>query len=389
MKCIWTLVLAGSVLFLAPPDGGAAQGSAALVDLDVPMPPTPVRAGGKIQLVYELHVTNFRPENLELTAIEVYKDEGNAKPLVSYRDAELIDLLARPGAPPDLPDKRVIGGGMRAVVFLQLMLNTETDLPRSLHHRLLFKPGGTDPTGAERVVDGASVVVHRSTPVAIAPPLRGERWLAANGISNISVHRRALIPVNGKARIAQRFATDWIKLGADGRAFHDDPANNANWYSYGTEVLAVSSAIVAAVKDGSPENVPLSDRRAVAITLETLGGNYVLLDLGNGDSALYAHLQPGSLRVKVGDKVKRGQVLGLLGNSGNSDAPHLHFHVADAISPFAAEGVPNVLDSFELQGTVKALETLLGGQGWEPPPNATKDKRHMELPVENAVVRFL
>jgi len=307
---------------------------------------------------------------------------------VSYRDAELIDLLARPGAPPDLPDKRVIGGGMRAVVFLQLMLNTETDLPRSLHHRLLFKPGGTDPTGAERVVDGASVVVHRSTPVAIAPPLRGESWLAANGISNISVHRRALIPVNGKARIAQRFATDWIKLGADGRAFHDDPANNANWYSYGTEVLAVSSAIVAAVKDGLPENVPLSDRRAVAITLETLGGNYVLLDLGNGDSALYAHLQPGSLRVKVGDKVKRGQVLGLLGNSGNSDAPHLHFHVADAISPFAAEGVPNVLDSFELQGTVKALETLLGGQGWEPPPNATKDKRHMELPVENAVVRF-
>jgi murein DD-endopeptidase len=352
------------------------------------MPPTPVRAGGKIQLVYELHVTNFRPENLELTAIEVYKDEGNAKPLVSYRDAELIDLLARPGAPLDLPDKRVIGGGMRAVVFLQLMLNTETDLPRSLHHRLLFKPGGTDPTGAERVVDGASVVVHRSTPVAIAPPLRGERWLAANGISNISVHRRALIPVNGKARIAQRFATDWITLGADGRAFHDDPANNANWYSYGTEVLAVSSAIVAAVKDGLPENVPLSDRRAVAITLETLGGNYVLLDLGNGDSALYAHLQPGSLRVKVGDKVKRGQVLGLLGNSGNSDAPHLHFHVADAISPFAAEGVPNVLDSFELQGTVKALETLLGGQGWEPPPNATKDKRHMELPVENAVVRF-
>ena len=113
-----------------------------------------------------------------------------------------------------------------------------------------------------------------------------------------------------------------------------------------------------------------------------------LLDLGNGDSALYVHLQPGSLRVKVGDKVKRGQVLGLLGNSGNSDAPHLHFHVADAISPFAAEGVPNVLDSFELQGTVKAMETLLGGQGWEPPPNATKDKRHMELPVENAVVRF-
>lgn len=387
MKYIWTLALVGGLLFLGHPDG-AAQTSPAFVDLDIPMPPTPVRAGGKIQLVYELHVTNFRPENLELTGVEIYADERNAKPLATYRGAELGDLLARPGASPDLPDKRVIGGGMRAVVFLQLILNTETDLPRSLHHRLFFKPGGADATGAESVVDGASVVVHRSTPIVIAPPLHGESWLAANAISNVSVHRRALIPVNGKARIAQRFATDWIKLGADGRAFHDDAAKNANWYGYGAEVLAVSSATVAAIKDGLPENVPLSGRRAVAVTLETLGGNSVLLDLGNGHSAFYAHLQPGSLRVKVGDKVKRGQVLGVLGNSGNSDAPHLHFHVADAISPFAAEGVPCVLDSLELLGTVNALDTLLSGQGWRPSPAAATDKRRAEMPVENAVVRF-
>src|SRR5262245_1413317 len=117
MKCIWMLVLAASFLSLTHPDGGAAQESSALVDLDIPMPPAPVRADGKIQLVYELHVTNFRPENLALTAIEIYKDEGNAKPLASYRDAELVGLLARPGAPLDLPDKRVIGGGMRAVLF--------------------------------------------------------------------------------------------------------------------------------------------------------------------------------------------------------------------------------------------------------------------------------
>ncbi len=387
MKRVPSFLLAGGLLLLAYAGAIAAQGLPAPVALEIPIPPTPVRADGKIQLVYELHVTNFRPQSLELTRVEIYKDSANARPLVSYKDAELVDLLARPGAPADLPDKRAIGGGMRAIVFLQLILRSEADLPRSLHHRLVFKPDPADVAGAERVVEGASVAIRRSTPVVISPPLRGGNWLAANGISNTSVHRRALIPIDGKARIAQRFAIDWIKLGADGRFSHDDPSKNANWYGYGAEVLAVSSAIVAAIKDGLPENVPNSDRRAVAITLETLGGNYVLLDLGNGHSAFYGHLQPGSLRVKVGDTVKRGQVLGLLGNSGNSDAPHLHFHVADTISPFAGEGVPGVLDSFELQGTVASLEALVGGQGWTPQSAAT-DERRMETPVENAVVRF-
>ena len=74
--------------------------------------------------------------------------------------------------------------------------------------------------------------------------------------------------------------------------------------------------------------------------------NYVILALGNGGLAFYAHLQPGRLRVKPGDRVRRGQVLGLLGNSGNSDAPHLHFHISDANS-LESEGLPYVFDSFE------------------------------------------
>src|SRR5262249_42152682 len=134
-------------------------------------------------------------------------------------------------------------------------------------------------------------------------------------------HRRALIPVDGKVRIAQRFATDWVLIGADGQLFQGDPAHNENWYGYGVEVLAVADGRVVEVKDGIPENVPLTGEFAVPITLETLGGNYVLVDLGEGHFAFYAHLQPRSLRVQVGDPVQRGQVLALLGNSGNSDAP--------------------------------------------------------------------
>src|SRR5262249_45302086 len=177
--------------------------------------------------------------------------------------------------------------------------------------------------------------------------------------------RRALLPVAGEPRIAQRFATDWTKFGDDGKAWHGDSKSNANWYGYGVEVLAVADAVVSAVKDGIPENIPLSPTRAVPITLETVGGNYVLLSLRNGHYAFYAHLQPGSIRVKPGEQVRRGQMLGLLGNSGNSDAPHLHFHISNRNSPMGSENVPFVFDSFETLGSAEMEKVLT--QGWTVP----------------------
>jgi murein DD-endopeptidase MepM/ murein hydrolase activator NlpD len=97
----------------------------------------------------------------------------------------------------------------------------------------------------------------------------------------------------------------------------------------------------------------------------------VIIDLGGGHFAFYAHFQPGSLRVKLGDRVKRGQVLGLVGNSGNSTEPHLHFHVSDANSPLATEGIPYVFDAFELRGDDKSVS-----------------KRKGQMPGENKVIGF-
>src|SRR5262249_45336578 len=153
-----------------------------------------------------------------------------------------------------------------------------------------------------------------------------------NGPSNTSGHRRALIPIGGQAHIAQRFAIDWVRLNPDGKTFNGDPKDNKNYRAYGSEALPVAEGTVTEVKDGIPENVPGIDSRAVPITLETVGGNHVILDLGHGRFAFYAHMQPGSLRVKVGDRVKTGQVLGLVGNTGNSTEPHLHFHIGDTSS---------------------------------------------------------
>jgi hypothetical protein len=358
------------------------------VDVEVPMAPTPVKANGQLHLLYELHITNFVPLNLELTRVEVLGEDTSAPPLASYEDAELVDRLVRPGVSGDLADKRLIGGGLRAVVYLQLSVDTPAATPGVLHHRLFFKTDDANYYRGESVLEGGRVVVRRTPLPIIDPPLRGEGWLASAGFSNISGHRRSLLLVNGQVRIPQRFATDWARIGSSGQLFHGDPTQNESWYAYGEEVLAVADAVVVGVKDGIPENVPLSETFAVPITLETVGGNYILLDLGKGHFAFYGHLQPDSLRVKVGDRVRQGQALALLGNSGDSSGPHLHFHITNANSPLGAEGVPYVYSEFDVQGTVASLEVVLNGEGWRPAPNASADTRRRELPVEYAVVRF-
>lgn len=355
------------------------------VEVAIPMAPTPVSANGRAYLVYELHITNFRAGEMTLARVDVLGADGNAaSPLASYQDAELTKYLSRPGVPQNLPDKRIIGGGMRAVVYIWVSVDSQ-GAPAALRHRLTFTATNASGKREERVLEGARVAVNQEASVVISSPLRGGNWVAGNGPSNTSGHRRTMIPLEGHVCIAQRFAIDWLKFGEDGKAFHGDATKNENWYGYGSEVLAVADGIVASAKDGIKENVPLA-QPVVPITLETIAGNHLILDLGRGHYALFAHLQPNSLRVKVGEKVKRGQVLGLLGNSGNSDAPHLHFHMTNGNSPLGAEGIPYAFESFVLLGSTTEEEAIT--VGWKPKPDESPNQRQKEIPLENVVVRF-
>jgi murein DD-endopeptidase MepM/ murein hydrolase activator NlpD len=233
--------------------------------------------------------------------------------------------------------------------------------PAELDHRLtVHLEGDPEPLTLASV----RVPVREAAPLVLAPPLRGRWWQAGNGPSKASSHRKALIPVGGRARIAQRFAIDWVKLGDDGKTYRGDSAKNASYFAYGAEALAVGAGVVTEVKDGIPENIP-GREVAVPVTLETIGGNHVIVDLGGGRFAFWAHLQPGSVRVKVGDRVKRGQVLGLVGNSGNSTEPHLHFHVSDASSMLGAEGLPYAFEAFEVRKADKTTAPRAKGMPGE------------------------
>jgi murein DD-endopeptidase MepM/ murein hydrolase activator NlpD len=300
------------------------------LDLRVPVRPTPFAGNdGLTYLSYELHITNMSGRDLLLSKIEAINTTATVLTL------EGGDLNAALMATGPVTERRTIAPGRRAVAFIWLPIAEGQLPPSSLHHRI---------TVGEATLDAAVVTVDTQKPVTIGPPLRGTDWMAVNGPSRDSGHRRALVTTEGSARIAQRFGIDWVQMHPSGATYVGDQKDNKSYRAYGAEVLAVASGSVVATKDGIPENVPGVTSRAVAISSETVGGNHIVLDLGGGRYAFYAHLQPGSLKVKVGDRVTRGQVIGLVGNSGNSTEPHLHFHISDGVSPLGSEGLPYVLD---------------------------------------------
>jgi murein DD-endopeptidase MepM/ murein hydrolase activator NlpD len=128
------------------------------------------------------------------------------------------------------------------------------------------------------------------------------------------------------------------------------------------------------------------DQTPPPIPPEKASGNYVSLDLGAGRFAFYEHLKQGSVVVRPGDRVKRGQVVAQLGSSGStSTGPHLHFHVADANSLLGAEGIPFVFERFEHVGAFTSIEAVPQGQRYVDAPPALEQNAR---PSPNAVVRF-
>lgn len=344
------------------------------IEVRVPKAPTVAHGGGQTILPYELHVTNVTQQPLTITRIEVLNGDNDAV-IATLADSALARAITRVGVRVPPTERAHVGPGLRAVVYMWVPVTGAP--PRAIRHRLTATPdsGNTTPL----VLQTPPVPVS-SDVLVIAPPLRGGPWLAANGPSAESGHRRAMIPLFGSYYIAQRFAIDWVKLDTTNKTYSGDSLKNTSYYAYGNDALAVADGIVTEVKDSIPENVPGLNSRAVPITLETVGGNHVIIDIGRGRYAFYAHLQPGSIRVKVGDRVKRGQVLGLVGNSGNSTEPHLHFHVSDASSPLGSEGIPYVFETLTVVGHCQGFT----GQC----PRSTAVVRRREMPVANELVRF-
>ncbi|HEX8161322.1 MAG TPA: M23 family metallopeptidase [Pyrinomonadaceae bacterium] len=363
------------------------------VNIMAPITPVPVRAvDGKRYLVYHLLLTDWGFSDLTLKGVEVF-DAARGTVLARYGDKELAEyyrfrsLIPTPprSEMPNNQYPRAIASGRTGVLFFWLALGARDRVPTTLRHRFTFEANPLiklvrDPAsaaGGDMTLDRFDVAVSRDEPVVIGPPLGGGPWRCSNGPAYNTAHQYLAVR-GGRVRIAQRFACDFNKVDAGGNTLPNpfpDEITNRMFYGYGAEVLAVSDGVIVFVKDGVPENVPQASgeiKPAVPLTRETISGNWVALALGGGRYAFYAHLQPGSVRVKVGDRVRAGQAIGLLGNSGNAVGPHLHFHVGDAYAVNGGdlngnEGLPFVFDSFDAAG-------------------GTRHRR--EMPVNNTVMTF-
>ncbi|HXV92931.1 MAG TPA: M23 family metallopeptidase, partial [Pseudonocardia sp.] len=158
----------------------------------------------------------------------------------------------------------------------------------------------------------------------------------------------------------------------------------------GKRVVAAADGTVVHVLDGLPDQVP--GALPPATTPAEADGNSVVVDIGGGLYTLYAHMQSGSITVAEGQRVTRGEQLGLVGNSGNTSAPHLHFHVMDGPSPLTSEGVAYVIDSFTTTGRItstEAFDRLENTTQPLPVESLPTDGPHTEqMPLDRDLVTF-
>ena len=205
-----------------------------------------------------------------------------------------------------------------------------------------------------------SVSHELASTMVVEFPLRGEGWVAVNSPAD-------RVPSHGTDLLGQRFAFDFVQVDERPR-LHTSPAgllraavlgvSTRSCYAWNAPIHAPFDAEIVRTVDGVPERRWIHPVRELARTLWTaftfrpdrlpqVLGNHVIAR--NGDVyAAFAHLTPGSVAVRHGQRVRTGDVIGRVGHTGNSTSPHLHFQLMDSIDPMRARGIPCAFRQYEV-----------------------------------------
>jgi hypothetical protein len=353
---------------------------------------------GKYHVVYELVGTNTKPTPATLKKVEVLdagSQGGSSRAVIASYDGDALVSRVRTLANTPVNSPEIEFNGTR-LFLIDLTFDARAQVPSRLqHHFELMGASGPAPepmTPAALSYTVAPLDLHPQLR-QIGPPLAGKGWVAINGCCGVrAAHRGSSLSANGWIYYGQRFAIDWMRLDEAGRLVHGDPADVHNYSCYGVDVLAVADGTVVQVLDTLDDQPPGNLPDPKKMTVENVLGNHVILDLGAGVYAFYAHIEKGSIGVAEGQRVKRGDVLGKLGNSGNTSAPHLHFHLMDGPSALASNGIPYVIDSFALAGRISpekdpAAATSIEGS-WSGELFSSASLRHAQFPLNLDVIDF-
>lgn len=331
----------------------------------IPMPST----DGRTHLAYELVLTNALSQSITIDEVEVRSESGTLMTLAA--DDIPTRMLTRTGDGPT----PTLGAGQQGIVLIDLAVPAGTPVPGRLDHAITLSPeSAVEPIFSSPMTEiVAAVEVWGEPPVVISSPVRGDSWFNGNGCCGMSPHRLALNPINGAIHAPERFAVDLVQLTSDD-LIASGPVDELASYAYEDAAIhAVADGPIVAMTTDRPEQKPGANPPG-GLTLDEFGGNYIVQSIGEGRYAFYAHLRPGNpVGVEVGQQLRRGEILGKLGNSGNSSMPHLHFHIMDSPLPLASNGLPFVLDEFDYSGSVPSSSLDECVEDYEPCAFGTAD----------------
>jgi len=382
LLALLALLAAASLGPLAAAGRAAPQDHWTPLAVEVLAPPQPVLAGdGKRHLAYELVLTNRgfpAPTKATVRRVEALAGGKVLRSISGRHLAEMMSAYGR-GKPPAL------NAGETGSLLMDIAFPRRAKIPGRIVHRVVTALSPRNELVREAFTAAPTRVVREPATV-VAPPLRGSGWVVGNGCcDDPTSHRSSVLAVNGGLHAGERFAIDFFQL-TDGRTV-DGPVDRLTSYPYfGAEVISATAGRVVTVVDGLPETPVNFSLPPIAAA--KAGGNHVVVRLRKGVFAFYGHLQPGSIMVRPGQRVRPGQVIARLGSSGNSNAPHLHFQLMDRPLPLAAEGLPFRFSRYRAEGTLRnfAPVLVLGAKAKiAPAPRGAHSRR---LPLNNQVIGF-
>jgi hypothetical protein len=302
---------------------------------------------GMDHVEYELLVVSVFSEPVTLSSVTVLDPAGKELSRIEGNTlaAATQTLFAKTATP-------VIPASAAVSVDVDLVLPPGT-APERVTHRIAYTLAADSKLALmirSLQVDGPEVTINRQPAIVVKSPLRGNGWLAAAGCCKPNIHRDLRIAIDGRRiETGETFFIDWNRVKND-RIYDGDGKKVEQHYAFGQDVLAVADGTIVSIHDGMPDETPF--QLMLPKAKEDYGGNHVMLEIAPNVVALYEHLQPGSLTVKVGDAVKAGAPLAKIGNTGPSEGPHLHFGLLNKPDILAGRSLPFVFDSFTLVGAV-------------------------------------
>lgn len=303
-------------------------------------------------LNFDFIVTNPTERTLELTGIEATLRDAKGN-LVMQRRVQMN------GGSVDIVPQRVLEPGGELLIFNPLpQWPKDNDLSR-LHFELTFESEDEGPA-VVLAIDPAPKRYRDHAELQL--PLEGLAFVH-DGHDFLGPHRRfpLLSPMARALNIRgnmSRYSLDITVPADDGALYRNEGTQREDWFGYGTPILAPAGGKVIAARNDIPDNdfnaPPKIDRGALMQDPSLIFGNRVVIDHGHGEFSVLAHLKEGSVKVKPGDTVKPGQVIGAMGMSGDANMVHLHYQLQSG-PELDAEGLPAYFVNFERRTT----------QGWE------------------------